>query len=869
MEDENHKANNIPADLWEVSKEALYLVFIDLKKAFDRIPCKLIWQAMRAQQIAEHYIILVQHMHFSISTQVRSLAEFSKPFKVEVEAFDTEECMTWVDQSKASLLALDAGEVYVAGRFHSLIPLVQELYNKGEPYQYAVAVVKKGRLERVRPGEGLHAMRGAQACFPGVGALAGWVVPIHTLMEEGGLKIIDCNNHVKSAIEYFGESCAANSLKDMYNPIGDNSDQLCKLCGGGAGKRCTLADPYAGYEGALKCLMANESRDVAFVRDTTIQHALLSHKVLGGVTDDQFELLCRDGSRAPVTQWERCNWGRVPADAIVTSSANPLKQRQKYQNFIMKLVELYGQPNSLNRANNNTTPGYSGFQNRDLYANPNSYSSTDYPNQNAYDFSKSDPYKRTEDFYNRQSSTTVSPYRTNTDSSGHPIEPRFKLFESEGTVTDLLVQDATISFLILNEEQQAANYILNNEYVGDRAEKAVLGIRDCPVRRATICVTSDPEMEKCIKMRVALKTAFLFPQLICWRAHSTRHCERAIADGSCDFALFDAADMLHAASVHHLVPFMQELYSTGNNWYYAVAVAKEQDPDTDLTYLRGKNTCHTGIGMAAGWIYPLAYLLSNGWMRPYGCDGAHAAAEYFTKSCAPGALSSEYVDAESVPHDNLCHLCHGSSFRRCRRDAGEDYYGHMGALRCMVEGGGDVAFVRHMTPAAVAGGRRAEWWARDLLPDDLQLLCPDGTRAKIHEYKHCNLGRVPGSVLMGRANHTELDTYSNLMIYAQQLYGATSSDEFSFSMFQSHPPFSDLIFSDEAKRLKPLPHRERSAELIAGTALPRAARIVSCDAPQSSYYLAANTDFLNNAHKIETCSFLMGLLLVVSILLNN
>lgn len=35
--------------------------------------------------------------------------------------------MTWVDQGDASLLALDAGEVYVAGRYHSLVPLLQEV----------------------------------------------------------------------------------------------------------------------------------------------------------------------------------------------------------------------------------------------------------------------------------------------------------------------------------------------------------------------------------------------------------------------------------------------------------------------------------------------------------------------------------------------------------------------------------------------------------------------------------------------------------------------------------------------------------------------------------------------------------------------
>ncbi|CAH0401632.1 unnamed protein product [Chilo suppressalis] len=770
-------------------------------------------------------------------------------------AFDSEECMNWVDRGEATLLGLDAGEVYVAGRYHSLVPILQELYGRGEPYQYAVAVMNKGGLPHLQPGMGLHALRGAKACFPGVGALAGWVMPIHILMQEGGLKITDCNNHVKSAIAYFGESCAPNSLKDLYNPIGDNSDKLCKLCDGGAGIRCTLADPYAGYEGALKCLVANGTGDIAFVRDTTIQHALLSRKILGGITEDRFELLCRDGSRRAVTEWEQCNWGRVPADAIVTSSAASSEKRAKYQRLLQKIVQLYGEPNPYNKMSNRT----SSYQPINGYGNP--YSTTEKP--------RYDPYRRDNfNSYNEDNarSSTYSPYQQRMNNKGQPIESQFQLFNSNGT-TDLLLQDATVNFLVLKEEDQSAKHILSNEFVGKQAEKAVLTIRDCPLKRATLCVTSDAEMEKCIKMRIALKAAFLSPALVCWRGHSTRHCERAIAEGVCDFAVFDSADMLHAAYNHRLVPFMQEVYTSGDNWYYAVAVAKEQDPDTDLTYLRGKNTCHTGIGMAAGWVYPLAYLISNAWIRSYGCDGAHAAAEYFTKSCAPGALSNEYVDSNTIPQDNLCHLCHGASYRRCRRDASEDYFGHVGAVRCMVEGGGDVAFVRHTAPAEVSGGRRREWWARDLLPSDLQLLCPDGTRGKVHEYKHCNLGKVPGSVLMGRANHTELDTYSNLMIYAQQLYGATATDEFSFSMFFSPPPYADLIFSDAAVRLKPLSHHKRSAEIIAGKALTRAARIVSCDAPQSAYYIAADTNFLSHAYRVGVIGRMIAIALFVVALL--
>ncbi len=50
----------------------------------------------------------------------------------------------------------------------------------------------------------------------------------------------------------------------------------------------------------------------------------------------------------------------------------------------------------------------------------------------------------------------------------------------------------------------------------------------------------------------------------------------------------------------------------------------------------------------------------------------------------------------------------------------------LGALRCLVEGGGDVAFVKHTTVAEVSDGKRDEWWARNALSGDFELLCPDG-----------------------------------------------------------------------------------------------------------------------------------------------
>lgn len=103
------------------------------------------------------------------------------------QAFTTDECIQLIDAEKAHMMTLDAGEVFIAGRYNSLIPIMQESFEGGFVNYYAVAVVKKGELPDVTS---IRHLRGKKACFSEVGSQAGWTIPVHTVINSPFDKMI-------------------------------------------------------------------------------------------------------------------------------------------------------------------------------------------------------------------------------------------------------------------------------------------------------------------------------------------------------------------------------------------------------------------------------------------------------------------------------------------------------------------------------------------------------------------------------------------------------------------------------------------------------------------------------------------------------
>ena len=63
----------------------LHFVFVDLEKAYDRIPREELWYCMRKSGIMEKYVQLVQHMYEGSETVVRCVVGTTESFKVKVE----------------------------------------------------------------------------------------------------------------------------------------------------------------------------------------------------------------------------------------------------------------------------------------------------------------------------------------------------------------------------------------------------------------------------------------------------------------------------------------------------------------------------------------------------------------------------------------------------------------------------------------------------------------------------------------------------------------------------------------------------------------------------------------------------------------
>ncbi|CAI9583320.1 unnamed protein product [Staurois parvus] len=311
------------------------------------------------------------------------------------------------------------------------------------------------------------------------------------------------------------------------------------------------------------------------------------------------------------------------------------------------------------------------------------------------------------------------------------------------------------------------------------------------------CVKSEAELKKC--RDVSQTCGSDHATLSCVSKGSTEDCFKAISEDLADAICLDSGDIYRGSlNPYNLVPVAAENYGTvkdPDTCYYSVALVKESS-NFMFKDLKGKRTCHTGFGRAAGWTAPIGTLISQNmfqWGGPEIKPVTRAFAEFVSAACVPGANDPI-----------LCKQCAGKQDKKCKASENEPYYGYSGACLCLKEDKGDVAFVKHILQAAE-------------FHNGYELLCLDNTRKPVEKYKECFWTRIPAHAVVTVNREEKIRSVTQFLEEAQK--------KTECKLFSS-PHGRDLMFKDSAISLTTLP-KAMNSFLYLGRGFTNANRALS------------------------------------------
>jgi hypothetical protein len=293
-----------------------------------------------------------------------------------------------------------------------------------------------------------------------------------------------------------------------------------------------------------------------------------------------------------------------------------------------------------------------------------------------------------------------------------------------------------------------------------------------PPRTIRICTTSIIENAKCSWLRESAAVYGIEPDLDCLKADNTTHCMDAVSHKAADIVMVPPDLLNQAIQKYNLKSLFYETVND-NAKYLTVAVTRNGTTINKLEDLRGYKACFPAFDGVA-WNSVVFTLRDKNLLRS--CPYTAAAASFFGSSCIPGLPHNEkYCDAVS-------------------------YRGEFGALRCLLDKKGDVAFISKNSIVDFVNSPIENKFGR-ITPELFSVMCEKKSEG-------CHLTWAPVGQAMVRANSTTLWTQDTLDVFLQldSLFGRSyKSLTTPLQMFGPYNGKSDILFHDNTVRLRNVP----------------------------------------------------------------
>jgi len=743
------------------------------------------------------------------NTLMRAYGSSSLSFECVKVADDAdEECLQKVKNQEADVTVVGGNELFAANNQYSLAAIVAESTGTelGDASYYGVALTKRENCQTVDndnvggPITGLDgSLKSKKACHTGYRKTSGWYLPVGKLSKEGSIDFDQWAEEAREegvrvdaeAVEKFWDDnvCApgttANGPKignDGQGQIYDGDDGnggLCKLCKGDCSGD-TEAEPYAGYAGALYCMdEENAGGDIAFVKHSTpVDYPTIKKANQGDLTSagdlSNYVGICDSGCKKLYTPsgsfamengkrvYETCNTGKSASNAMVarkefvdSTAYTALLAAMGLSSAQSAAINAGGQITSSEVANL-IDEGQTGLWSDDT--------------ERLYKLAN--PKTGFKDFF-----------------TAYDSFEKIRVSDlTEGEEVKVCVPSTS------DELVEACSAVMNAQYGGTYEGKDI--------------------------------------SFKCYKGNSDDNCMKRISEGTDHITTFGGDELFLSHELYGLEALVAESYddrSTAS--YYGLAVVKKSMCEGESPAftgfdkkLQGKKACHTGYRKTAGWVLPVGKMLQgedpimptvtdpNGQVN----TDAYSASQFFSRMCAPRTTSDGPSKGGST-YAPLCDLCQEATgvTDSCAGDQDENpYYDYTGAFRCMDEGAGDVAFVKHTTIDDYNGQ-----FGTDKVKEDYRILC-DNKCANWDEYLTdgtCITGESASKAvvatqafkesLLGKAARASL---SNFKAAAKEINGeeeffwsaSTSSiidvadQEFKGDFFQAYSNFQAIRAAD-------------------------------------------------------------------------